>query len=104
LLFSVNFGDEVYPFHTWPGSFEEFKVTKDWEGLRTVEASSRPLGSTFNSSNPPELHYAYFSGKYEASFNERRNYRPIYYEQGLDPRGDALGKDVTAGNFYYCEK
>jgi hypothetical protein len=72
--------------------------------VRTVKGSRRPLSSTFDPSKPPDLHYAYFSGLYEASFDERHNDRPIYYQQGLEPRGDSIGKDVTAGMFYYCEK
>jgi hypothetical protein len=102
LLFSVNFG-EVYPFYTWPNYFTKFEVTSTIDvnvRVTKVKGSRRPLSPTFNSSNPPDLHYAYFSGLYEASFTERRNDRPIYYEQGQE----ALGKDVTAGMFYYCEK
>lgn len=70
--------------------------------------SNRPLPSQINPSDPPDLVYSTFSGKYEADFHNKgkiTNPRPIYYESSKNPFAPSKPwDDSTVGFFYYCER
>jgi len=66
------------------------------------EGTDRDL-SSFDKKNPPKFRYSFFSGNYEAQFNdnerlERYNGRPIYFERNATH----CKTDPSCGMFYYC--
>ena len=55
----------------------------------------------FNTTDPPDLHYAYFSGRYETRFDERagiEGHRPVYYEANKEESNEnwLLGFDDSS--------
>jgi hypothetical protein len=89
----IDFGDEVYelPESTW------FDPDKD----NTISGSSRPV--SFDLGTPPNLHYAFFSGKYEVDFDDKAGIsgkRPVYHQTSENGK---YKKDLTQGMFYYCQ-
>ena len=92
----ISFGDEVYSLSS------NVEFVKNTAG--GVEGSQRTIDPEFDFAAPPELHYAYFSGKYEADFKNRAGVggeRPVYYEASEEV-GDNHD-DTTLGMFYFCE-
>lgn len=82
--------------HVWVDLGEEVYVLPRGVDLTTVlgKAPPRILGTRFNTSSPPDIRYAYFSGDYYAQFDSLIGKRPVYYE-----RDDA---HPSSGMFYYC--
>jgi hypothetical protein len=78
----IGFGDEVY--YLPPGT--RFDVDEDDE----TKIKESDVSSVFElTARPPNLHYAYFSGKYNAFFDKNdkagvKSIRPVYYEDGGD--------------------
>lgn len=88
-VLDVQFGDQVYKLENANFNFAN---------------SNRQIPRDFNVSAPPDLHYAYFSGKYTADFDNKGKAdidvdgRPVYFEGSRDVESD----DPTVAMFYYC--
>lgn len=76
----VQFGDET------------FAIPDDTDFVFSAGGRS----PQFNTSMPPDLHYSYFSGIYQADccYEDRQ----VYYERDLE----LCKTDPTCGKFYYC--
>ena len=82
----IGFGDEVYYLPTdvrFVGSVNENDECENNECK--IDKSERSVA--FSLTAPPPLHYAYFSGKYNATFDKNdkvgvKGVRPVYYEDG----------------------
>jgi hypothetical protein len=84
----VRFGSEVYPLQIG-GRVDLSQQLRD---------TPRLVAPSLNETDPPDLHFAYFSGEYVADFAENTFIasRPVYFERGT--------RDAAAGVFYYCAK